>query len=129
MEEAYKALIRRYIGEAYNKGNLAVIDEVYTADTIHYTPGSSAVPMRGTEALKEGVAAWRDAFPDFRVTLDGMIAEGDEVAYRWTARGTQRGEFLGTAPTGKEIMTTGMVFSRFTAGKIAEGWTSWDALA
>lgn len=78
--------------------------------------------------MKQGVAAWRDAFPDFYVTLDALIAEGDEVAYRWTARGTHQGEFLGAAPTGKEITATGMVFFRFMAGKIAEGWTNWDAL-
>jgi predicted ester cyclase len=92
-DQKNKALIHRYIEDAYNQGNLAVIDEAHTADTIHYAPGLSAEPMRGTEALKQGVAAWRDAFPDFHVTLDDLIAEGDEVAYRWTARGTHQGEF------------------------------------
>lgn len=84
--------------------------------------------MRGTKALKQGVAAWRDAFTEFHVTLDDLIAEGDEVAYRWTARGTHQGEFLGAASTGKKVTTTGMVFFRFTAGKISEGWTNWDVL-
>ena len=59
--------------------------------------------------------------------MDDLIAEGNEVAYRWTARGTQQGEFLGVAQTGKGITATGMVYFRFAAGKIAESWINWDA--
>ncbi len=57
MEVENKALVRRYIEEAYNRGHLAVIDEAHTVDTVHYAPGLSAEPLRGTEALKQGVAA------------------------------------------------------------------------
>jgi predicted ester cyclase len=62
------------------------------------------------------------------MTLDDLIAEGEKVSYRWTARGTHQGEFLGIAPTGKQMTTTGIVIERLTNGKLTEGWTSSDTL-
>ena len=59
-------------------------------------------PHLATE-FKEVVAEFRTAFPDLRVIHEDQIAEGDKVANRWVDRGTHGGEFMGVAPTGKQV--------------------------
>jgi predicted ester cyclase len=68
------------------------------------------------------------AFPDLHFTLEDMIAEGDKVAYRFTARGTHMGDFLGIAATGKQIVVAGTVITRIDAGKFQEDWETIDML-
>jgi predicted ester cyclase len=68
------------------------------------------------------------AFPDFHITVDEMIAEGDKVAARWTATLTHEGEFMGIPPTGVQATISGMVIYRFADGKIVEIWHIGDSL-
>jgi predicted ester cyclase len=56
------------------------------------------------------------------VTIDDMMAEGDKVTCRFTARGVHNGEFMGLPPTGKKIAMTGIEIFRLRDGKIAELW-------
>ena len=55
-----------------------------------------------------------------------MIAEGDKVVVRWLWRATQQTEFGPYKPTGTEVTAPGVSILRFTGGKIAEAWTTWD---
>ena len=71
---------------------------------------------------------YRTAFPDLRMTIEDMTAEGDRVVVRWTVRGTQTGEMMGMPATGKPTTVTGMFLNRLAAGKIVEGWGNFDAL-
>ena len=64
--------------------------------------------------------------PDLHVTLDDLIAEGDQVVTRWTMTGTQRGEFMGIPPTGKPVTVTGISIVRYAGGKQVEAWNEWD---
>jgi len=57
------------------------------------------------------------------------IAEGDLVMTRFSARGTQKGPFLGVAPTGRVVTYTGMDLNRIAKGLIVESWVNYDALA
>jgi len=68
------------------------------------------------------------AFPDVRLTIEDMVAEGDKVAVRWAWSGTHRGEYMGIAPTGKEVTYTGITIHRITGGKIVESWDEVDNL-
>jgi steroid delta-isomerase-like uncharacterized protein len=70
----------------------------------------------------------RAAFPDGRVTIEDMIAEGDKVVTRYNSRGTHKGDFMGIPATGKKVAVTGIVISRIAKGKIAEEWEEFDAL-
>jgi steroid delta-isomerase-like uncharacterized protein len=70
---------------------------------------------------------WLRAFPDLRIDLEDVVAEGDRVASRWTMTGTHRGEYMGVLPTGKRIKVSGTSFDRFVDGKIAQGFDCWDA--
>ena len=57
-----------------------------------------------------------------------MVAEGDKVVYRASARGTHKGEFMGIAATGKQITFTSIVISRIAHGKSQEDWESLDGM-
>ena len=84
--------------------------------------------MIGPEGVKQFIAAPRRAFPDFQTTIDDILAQGDKVVVRFTARGTHRGKFQGVAPTGKQVTWAGINIYQITGGKIAETWQLGDAL-
>jgi len=122
--EENKAVVRRLIEEAYNKGNLAVIDEYTSADFIFRSGQQEA---KGPEAIMQLVTTLRSAFPDIHMTIDDIVAEGDMVAHRFTYQGTFTGELAGIAPTGKQFKITMAGFTRFAGGKQVEGWAYGDS--
>ena len=68
------------------------------------------------------------ALPDLQFTIDGQLAEGDQVATRWTSSGTHEGELMGIGPTGNRVTIEGIVIHRLADGKIQEGWWNWDTM-
>jgi steroid delta-isomerase-like uncharacterized protein len=122
-----KATLRRFIEEVWNEGNLALADQLLSAD---YTHHDAATPDLGPgpESEKGRVNLYRTAFPDLRFTIENLFGEGDLSTCRWTCEGTHRGVLNGIAPTGKRIKISGITINRFAGGKIAEGWVNWDAL-
>ena len=125
--EQNKAMDRRVYEEAWNGGNLAVIDEVVAANYVDHDPQPIGA-LEGVEGLKQSVAMYRTAFPDVHFTIEDHIAEGDLLVTRWMARGTHQGAFMGIPPTGKQAMVTGISITRWASGQVAEGWTNFDAL-
>ena len=76
MSEANKATVRRFYEEFINQGNLAVADEIFVPDFVIHTPPSPPGMAGGTEGLKQMFAMYRNGFPDLRVTVEEMVAEG-----------------------------------------------------
>ncbi len=119
-----KAVVRRFIGQAFNAGDLAVIDELVASDyVLHFAP-----EVRGPKGMKHFVTMYRTAFPDYACTVEDQIVEGDKVVTRWTVRGTQRGELMGIPPTGKQVTLPGVVIDRLANGQLAETWFQADVL-
>jgi steroid delta-isomerase-like uncharacterized protein len=127
MSENNKAVVRRLLDEVWNKGNLSLVDELFTP-TFEFHDASTPDLGRGPESEKKRVALYRNAFPDLRITIEDMIAEGETVVTSWTCRGTHKGVLSGIAPTGKQITISGITVGRFAHGKIAQGYANWDAL-
>ncbi len=123
--EDNKALIRRAYEEGFNQRNLAVLDEVNASDLVSH---NASTTMQGLEAFKQFLSLYLSAFPDARFTVEDIIAEGDSVVARHTFRGTQQGDLMGIAPTGKQVMTTGITITRFANGKGVELWGNNDDL-
>jgi len=117
----------RIIEEIFGAGNYDLADELIAADAVGHDPALPE-PVKGPEGLKEAARSYREAFPDLKLTVDVAIADGDYVAVRWNARGTQKGELFGIAPTGKQATVTGITIDRHAGGKVAESWTNWDTL-
>ena len=124
--EENKAMLRRNCEEAFNKGDLAVVDEIIANNYVYH--GSGGQEFKGPEGFKQFVTMLRTAFPDLHLTVEDMVAEGDKVAHRLTLRGTHKGDLMGIAPTGKQVTTTAITISRFVGGKEVEAWSSMDML-
>src|SRR5258708_18135251 len=101
--EETKAFGRRLV-EALNTGNLPAIDEVFAAGYVDRNPFPGTTPDR--EGLKQGLAKFRTAFPDYRYTIEDEITAGDKLAHRLSARGTPKGELQGVTRTGKQVNGT-----------------------
>jgi len=125
--EENKAILRhKHEEELFNKGNLAVADEIISPDYVYH---SVVGEIKGPEGVKQMVTTLRAAFPDIHFTIDDMVAEGDDVAVRYTWTGTHRGEYMGIAPTGKQINVKMGCFYRFAGGKEVELVTYVDMLS
>ena len=112
--EANAAAARRVTDEAFNRGRLEVFDEICSPDVVSHDPAEPE-DLRGTDAHKERVRGYRTAMPDLELVFDDLIAAGDKVVTRWTARGTNDGELMGMPPTGKRVEITGISIDRFDA--------------
>ena len=126
LSETNKTVARRFLEEVWNKGNLAVLDEIIVKDHVNSGPGSIPGLPTGPEGSKQFVTVYRNAFPDVHFTIDDQIAEGDKVMTRWSAEGTHKGELAGLPATGKSSTVTGISVNRLVNGKIAESWGIFD---
>ena len=124
--EQNKAAVRRIFDEVINQGNLDLADEMLTSDYVYRSPGSPE--LHGPEGFKQLITMYRTACPDVHLDIDEMLTDGDAVVTRWTGRGTQLGEFMGIAPTGKRVTVTGVIITRFRGSKAAEEWELMDML-
>lgn len=113
-------VLGRKIVDAINAGNLAAVDEVFAPGYVDRNPFPGTNPDR--EGFKKGLTMFRTAFPDFRYTVEDEIIVGDRLVHRLTARGTQRGEFLGTPATGKLATWSEIHIGRIADGKVVEHW-------
>ena len=125
--EDIKTLARRIPLEAFNQGNAAVFDEVVAEDANDHLPPPGLPP--GREGYKQFVTMLHAAFPDIHYTVNEEVAEGDTMMHHTTAHGTHKGEFLGIAPTGKQIAWDEMHILRFANGKAVEHWGNVDQLS
>lgn len=116
--EDNKKLVRRYIEEVVNTGDVESLAEFIAPDyvevyrNVRYTIG--------IEGAKKHILGVRETYPDLQVTIDRQIAEGDWVASQVTARGTHQGVWLGIQPTGKAVEFTRVNLDRVVGGRIVE---------
>ena len=123
--EENKALVRRIFDEV-NKRNFAAFDEIWAASATYHDP--SLPDVRSREEYKQYVTQGVQAFPDAKMAIDVIVGEGDTTATRYSFTGTHKAEYMGIPPTGKQVKTTGMYFTRFAKGKIVESWANSDTL-
>jgi steroid delta-isomerase-like uncharacterized protein len=127
--ETNKAVVRRGFEEGLNEGKVAVFDELWAPDYIHHDPDRPTIRTR--EDFKRYVTMTRNTYPDIHFTIEDMIAEGEQVAVRWTWRGTNTGDLViprHIPATGKQVMATGITIFRFAEGKCVEDWHLTDFL-
>ena len=103
------------------------IDEVVEPDALIATP--LPIEATGAELLKEVIRRLHRAFPDLRITVENLIAEGDTVVARNTVTGTHQGEYMGLSPTGRSITYNEIFIVRFAGRRIAETWGVVDVLS
>jgi predicted ester cyclase len=109
--------------EVWNERRDATVRELMHADAIGPIEGDQ---VRGIEAFMQYRASLLAAFPDLKITIDGLISDGDDVVLRWSVTGTHVGPQLGIAPTQRAVVFRGMSWLRFSNGLLVEGWDSWN---
>jgi steroid delta-isomerase-like uncharacterized protein len=126
MSAAAKELSRRFT-QYFSTGDDALADEILAPDVVfHGTSGDGE--LHGIDALKAFVAAYREAFPDARSTVEDQCAGDATVVTRWRAEGTHRGTLGQIPPTHRRFTMDGVTIERISGGKIVEVWVARDEL-
>jgi steroid delta-isomerase-like uncharacterized protein len=130
--ETTKDLARRLIDLIWNEGRLAEAEELLAADFVNHSapPGTPA----DRTAFLRTAAATRTTFPDFRVMVEDVVAEGDLVVAHFTARGTHQGAWehpiIGRiAARGTPVQWRGVRLFRIVDGKATATWVYTDSLS
>jgi steroid delta-isomerase-like uncharacterized protein len=126
MSHDLKALSRQWFEEVWNKRRMSAVRELSHTDARAYglAPEGQAISFDEFPAFQKRFV---ETFPDFHITVDDVIEEGDKTVVRLTATGTHTGNAMGVPPTGRPIKITGMIMMRWKDGKIIEGWNEFDA--
>jgi predicted ester cyclase len=124
--EHAKEMARRIIDEVWTQGRLETIDELFAADYRGWSPTDGEI--HGPEGFRAIVERYRSAFPNAEMKPDTIISDGEWVATKWTAHGTNTGELMGMPPTGKDVTVSGLEIDRIVGGKFVEGHGIFDAL-
>jgi predicted ester cyclase len=122
-----RALVARIADDIWNRGDLAVIDEVMSATAKYHGPHMPN-GIGDRETWRRAIGMYLGAFPDSHVRFDELIVSGDTVVGRWSATATHTGPLPGVTPTGRRIAIGGITIYRIEAGKIIEAWEQLDML-
>ena len=124
--EKNKLIYHRFIQEIFNEGHFDKIEELVSPSYIlrDAPPGT---PI-GPEAIKQSVLMFRTAFPDLKITIEELIAEGSTLAARSVLKGTHRGSIFGIAGTGKTVCMPSLTMVRIIAGRLCESWVRSDVM-
>ena len=124
--EENKAVVSRFVQEFKNNSNHGIVDQLFTMDFVHHLKDPRLPPGRdGIKAVGQAVVG---GFPDVSVTVEDLLADGDRVIERTTARATHTGEFNGIPPTNGQVVWTEIHIYRLEDGKIAGLWSEVDFL-
>ena len=104
---------------------LASHDAIYGPDWVGHFPG---MPPLDAEAHRQYSEVMLTAFPDLDRKIEELIATEDRVVARWTAVGTNTGEFQGMPASGKTATSSGITIFRIADGRIVEEWSESDLL-
>ena len=112
--EENKTIVRRIFEEAVNRGNVAVIDELFAPNFVDHSAWPEQGP--GPAGIKQAITDFRSTFPDLHITIEHLIAEGDNVVSREIWRGSH-------APTGQQVTGTVIHIFQITGGKVIAEWS------
>jgi predicted ester cyclase len=121
-----KALIRRFFDEIDARRDVSVIDDFISPEFIDHSPNPGMSP--DIEGQRQAFLHFLQATPDGYHAVEDLLADGDKVAVRVRAWGTQTGELFGIPPSGRRMETTGIGIYRIAGGKIVEHWAEVDML-
>ena len=126
MLEENKNVARQWFEQVWNQRSEAAIDRLFHAQGRCYGFPDPESVIVGPEAFKPVHRAFCGAFPDLRLEIDELVAEGDSVAVRWHAQMTHTGDHLGMPASGKPVVLAGSAFIVLKDNQIVDGWNYMD---
>jgi len=123
--EDNKALVRRFVAEVFEQGDVSAVDQLVAADFVPHTWPSTG---DGRGDLRRAMERVSKGLTGAAFTIDDLIAEGDRVVARLTASATQTGVFMGMPPSGKRYTIAEIHIFRVRGGQIVEHWHQFDQL-
>jgi steroid delta-isomerase-like uncharacterized protein len=128
MTDQNKRIVRQVYEDVRSDGNLDLVDRIFSPDYVGHDPTAQPQEVHGPAGFKDQTAGYRRVFPDLRFSIHQLVAEGDDVVVRWTARGTHRGSMVGEVPTGEPVEVSGFGSWRIEEGRVAEHWGVLDLM-
>ena len=124
-----REVVRGYWEATFNDRSFGSLEEVVGPAFVDHCYGAVDRPEeRGADGLRIAEESFLGVFPDCRVRVDELFAADDLVCARLSSRGTHRGEWLGTAPTGRTFSYEGTFIWRLRGGKLTDRWGGFDRL-
>jgi predicted ester cyclase/NAD(P)-dependent dehydrogenase (short-subunit alcohol dehydrogenase family) len=121
-----RVVLRRFIEEAIDKGDIDALDECIHPDVV--LPPDMPGGLQGREALVAHLREMPEMF-ESKATIEDLIAEGDKVAARVGIRGHQIGEFMGRPGDGHKFAIEEQLIAQFRNGKIGRIWRVVDVFS
>jgi len=112
--EQNKAIVRRFLTEVLQNGDMSILDNIFAPNYKNRLTG------QGIDSVKQIGGMMQSAISDYHVTIENLVAEGDEVVARITFTGKVTGSVMGSQPSGKSFSVRGLSYYRFSNGKIVE---------
>ena len=116
----------RVIDEAFNKGDLSVLEEIIHPEYLYSSTDSQ---LKGIDQLSQFILTFRSSFPDLNLQIDDLVATDNRLCTAFTLRGTHKEDFMGISATNKTVEIRGIVMSRIEDDKIVEEWEILDNLS
>lgn len=125
--EELAIIANRWIETGWQQGDVDALDRLHAPDFVDRDPSDR---LSDLASFKQGILDLYAAFPDFYAEIENLVVDEttQQVAIKWKATGTQRGEFMGFKPTGKNIQFSGIEIIRLEKGLIIERWGEWDGI-
>jgi Predicted ester cyclase len=121
-----KHIVEAFIEELFTKGDLDAVDRYLDPGFVNHDPPFPRAPA-GPDGMRRAAEMFRAAMPDWHSEVEQLVAEGDVVVERFTARGTHRGAALmGVEPTGRTVALAGINVFRIDGDRIVERWGRLD---
>lgn len=127
MSEQNKTVVRRIVEEHWNNKNAALVNELFASNVSLDTPDGALTGLEGASFLLQ---AYATAFPDFHLSIDDLLADGNRVVLRWTFTGTHLGPLADIPASGRQVtVPRGIAIFRIAAGQVDQGYFAWDKYA
>lgn len=110
--------------EAFDKSKPEILDAIL-ADGWRDIPDAPDAP-RGAQAAKAVLKMLYTAFPDFQITVEDIISDGNKVVVRSTISGTHKGSFAGLPASGRKLLIQAVDIHLVEDGRIQKTWHTED---
>jgi steroid delta-isomerase-like uncharacterized protein len=128
-EQQNVLLATRWFEEVWNQRRTETVYELMAPDGVGTGQDLPGVTIRSHADFIDLHRRMLDAFAEFKLTAEDIIASGDKVVVRWSCVAKHTGDSLGFPATNKSVKFSGISIQQYENGKLTRGWDNWDQLA